>query len=374
MPRKVQTQSSVVPLVSVIVPVFNGEHFIGACLDSILGQSLTDIEVIVVNDASTDSTREIVQEYAARDVRIELIDNEVNLDSYAARIRGFNRAIGRYIAACDSDDQMPPDALRQLVDAAEKTEADIVDGRIRELDGESIGRALPVYDPFNVKTGKAFVMAMLRNCRGWNICSKLFRRSVWCRAKHSLPTAQWHTADDLLTCFAIGLESVRYQGISEPVYLYRHPKTHAFSSQEKALKNAANHLEVLEVLFAIARQKQLDDEFSEQLDRLTKHVLLSLARNLHSDAAIRNAVSLKIGSTIGMDYTRWAVERGLLRGDNESRKAKRWSLRRLLPLPGKFLRYALESGSDECWVTLRRAYGAARQRGWRAVMQEIIEV
>ncbi len=198
---------SVTPLVSVIVPVFNGEHTLGACLDSILGQSLSDINVIVVDDASVDGSREIVAEYSAHDSRVKLLTNATNMKSYGARIRGINHACGRYIGACDCDDQMPRDALRQLFNAAERSGADIVHGRAREL---CSGRGLPVYDPLAVKTGEAFVMSMLRNFRGWNLWGKLFRGDVLRRAVCFLPEGCWHTADDLLICFAMGLEKRLY--------------------------------------------------------------------------------------------------------------------------------------------------------------------
>ncbi len=121
----------------------------------------------------------------------------------------------------------------------------------------------------------------------------------------------------------------------------------------------------------IAGQRQLAGKFQELFARLTRHVLLSMIRNLHPDIAIRNAVALEIESTIGTEYALWAVERGLLGDDG---REKTGGVGCLAALPGKFLRHVLNCGSHECWVTFRRACGAARRRGWRTVAREMTEM
>ena len=116
------------PKVSVIVPVYNVEKFIRRCLISIQQQSLDDIEIIVVNDATPDNSMAIVQELAKDDHRITILNHEKNLGPMCTRETGYMAAIGDYITFCDSDDYMPKDALEKLYSTAVASNADIVSG------------------------------------------------------------------------------------------------------------------------------------------------------------------------------------------------------------------------------------------------------
>ncbi|MDR2107038.1 MAG: glycosyltransferase [Holosporaceae bacterium] len=113
------------PKVSVIVPVYKTERFLRECLDSILGQSLRDIEVICVNDASPDNCGAILREYAAKDKRVKIIEHGRNLGSAIARNSGTDAAKGEYIAFADSDDRLHPDMLKILYDEIIKGDFDV---------------------------------------------------------------------------------------------------------------------------------------------------------------------------------------------------------------------------------------------------------
>ncbi len=99
--------------VSVVIPVYNTEKYLPACLDSILGQSLKDIEVICVNDGSRDGSLSVLEAYAARDARLTVISQE-NRGQSTARNAGMDKARGEYLCFCDSDDMLTPDALETL--------------------------------------------------------------------------------------------------------------------------------------------------------------------------------------------------------------------------------------------------------------------
>lgn len=109
--------------ISVIVPVYNVEEYLRKCLDSVLNQTLRDIEIICVDDGSTDSLWEILKEYAQKDDRIKLIQKE-NGGLSSARNAAMQVAKGDYIGFVDSDDWIDPDFLRKLYVAAEKYGAD----------------------------------------------------------------------------------------------------------------------------------------------------------------------------------------------------------------------------------------------------------
>ncbi|MHB9155901.1 MAG: glycosyltransferase family 2 protein, partial [Endomicrobiales bacterium] len=95
------------PSITVILPVFNGARYLGSAIESILGQSFTDFELLIINDGSTDASDRVARSY--RDPRIRIIDNESNLGLIASLNRGIELARGEYIARQDADDLSLPD-------------------------------------------------------------------------------------------------------------------------------------------------------------------------------------------------------------------------------------------------------------------------
>ena len=121
-------------VVSVIVPVYNVEQYLCECIDSVLAQSLGDLEVLLVDDGSTDRSGEICDEYVARDCRVKVFHKK-NGGLSSARNVGIEMATGKYIIFIDSDDYwLEKDCLMKLIDTAECFKADIVRGEYREVD------------------------------------------------------------------------------------------------------------------------------------------------------------------------------------------------------------------------------------------------
>lgn len=111
--------------ISVIVPVYNVEEYLEECLDSIINQTLEDIEIICVNDGSTDNSLKILEKYSQKDERIKIISQE-NQGLGATRNVGMEHAIGEYISFIDSDDYISKDAFKSLYDNAITNNSDIV--------------------------------------------------------------------------------------------------------------------------------------------------------------------------------------------------------------------------------------------------------
>ncbi len=111
--------------VSVVVPIYNAERYIWDCLDSVLAQTLEDIEVICVDDGSTDSTPSILALYAKQDKRVKIVTQQ-NLYAGVARNRGIQEAKGKYIYFLDADDFIDKDLLEDAYLSAEQVGADIV--------------------------------------------------------------------------------------------------------------------------------------------------------------------------------------------------------------------------------------------------------
>lgn len=114
--------------VSVILPVFNAQETLAECIESVLAQSLRDFELICINDASSDGSQRIIDDYCARDPRIVSVVNESNIGHGASRNRGIRLARGAYIFHIDPDDTIPADALSALHACAMRYGSDIVRG------------------------------------------------------------------------------------------------------------------------------------------------------------------------------------------------------------------------------------------------------
>ena len=113
-------------MISVIVPVYNVEPYLHKCLDSIINQTYSDLEILVVDDGSTDRSGEICDEYVKQDERIQVFHTE-NKGLSAARNLGLGRATGDWVGFVDSDDWIEPDMYELLLKRAIETEADVVE-------------------------------------------------------------------------------------------------------------------------------------------------------------------------------------------------------------------------------------------------------
>ena len=117
--------------VSVVVPVYNCHEFLKECLDSLRNQMFGNIEIIVVDDGSDDGSDFIAQEFANTDSRFTLL-RQPNIGVGAARNRGLEAASGQWIVFVDADDILLPDAIRQMLDAATTSGANLVFGKIKK--------------------------------------------------------------------------------------------------------------------------------------------------------------------------------------------------------------------------------------------------
>lgn len=140
------------PKVSVIVPVYNVEKYLARCLESIINQTLQDIEIICINDGTTDNSGDILEEYAKKDSRIKII-TQTNSGLSEARNRGMREAKGDFIGLVDSDDYIDTNFFEALYEAATANDADIAcAGIIRE--GEKYKKVFLEYE--HIQTANSF--------------------------------------------------------------------------------------------------------------------------------------------------------------------------------------------------------------------------
>lgn len=165
--------------VSVIIPVYNTEKYLGDCLNSVCNQTLSNIEIICINDGSTDNCKNILEQYALRDSRIKIIHQENKGLSYS-RNQGLEVAKGEFIQFVDSDDMLVENALEYAVDVAERNNLDVFyfDAQVN-YESVELEQKHPTYQTYynradkynNVVTG-AQLFSML-------IADNKFRMAAW---------------------------------------------------------------------------------------------------------------------------------------------------------------------------------------------------
>ena len=196
--RKKNTKNGKVTKVSVIVPVYNAGEYIGQMLDSVLGQSMQEIEIICVNDGSTDNSGEIIRSFMDRDSRIMLLE-QPNINAGAARNQGLLHARGKYVVFWDADDQFHRRALELMCRKMQKTQADICvcgvcefvqGGKMYETDGYLKTDLIPDKDPFN----KFDLRDTIFNFGSNMVWNKMFRRKFL--VSHQLRFQEIRQAND----------------------------------------------------------------------------------------------------------------------------------------------------------------------------------
>ena len=201
--------------VAVIIPVYNVEKYLPQCLDSVINQTLSDIEIICVNEGSTDNSGEILAQYAAKDKRIKVI-NQQNQGLSAARNAGLKIAMANYISFIDSDDFVHPQFLEILYNAIQTGNSDIAGCNFAKIsDDKEIlkieNTSSKIYTPaLNVLLDK-------RNFIHFNVWNKLYRRE----AIQNISFVEGIYYEDWIfnTCVFAQIKSFAW--INSPLYGYR---------------------------------------------------------------------------------------------------------------------------------------------------------
>lgn len=223
--------------VSVIVPVYNVEKYIGECADSIIGQSLKNIEIIFVNDGSTDSSLQILREYEKKDDRVVVID-KANQGVSSARNSGIDAARGKYMAFVDSDDWIDKYMYEILYDAAETHDADIVCCGWKNFPKNGCSRkdCLPkkfeVYeDWFTAKRRRESI----------NIWNKLYKGSLIAENELHFNTNISYAEDE---CFNLCVYPLTKRVVSVPAKLYNYRVRESSATFSSTKKKFANYINV----------------------------------------------------------------------------------------------------------------------------------
>ncbi len=221
------------PVITIIIPVYNTEKYLRKCLDSLLAQTYTNIEIVLVDDGSTDSSGKICDEYAEKYSHIKVIHKK-NGGLSSARKAGAENAIGEFITIVDSDDWIEPDMIARMV--ATKLEKDVdlvICSYCREYENNSF--PVHIFDGDKTFWGKEYQDKIYRRLYGpvddemkspekldslGSVCMKLYPKEIIKEADF-IPTSEVGSAEDVLLNISIlnKLNSAAY--IDRPYYHYR---------------------------------------------------------------------------------------------------------------------------------------------------------
>lgn len=202
------------PAISIIVPIYNMEHLMRRCIDSLLAQTFTDYELLLIDDGSKDGSWSICQEYARKDARISIYHKE-NGGLSDARNYGLSKAIGKYTIFADPDDWVSPEGLDCLYATAEREQADMTMCDLYREDEYS--RHYVCQRPQSLQA-EDVLKELFANIQGFTV-NKLIRRDVYTRFGISYPKGIYG-CEDQYTMAAILLHDIKIA--YEPVAFYHY--------------------------------------------------------------------------------------------------------------------------------------------------------
>ncbi len=168
--------------VSVIVPVYNDEHYLSRCLDSIICQTYSNLEIILIDDGSVDRSGSICDSYKKRDSRIVVIHKE-NGGLSSARNAGLRIASGKYLAFVDSDDWIDKDIYNHCIAIIKSTDCDVVDFSCVFTDGEPMEPYSNTHNKLEIIEGKEilrdYLLRGLIDKTPFSVCRKLYKRCLF---------------------------------------------------------------------------------------------------------------------------------------------------------------------------------------------------
>ena len=253
--------------ISVIVPVYNVSEYLAQCMDSIINQTFEDIEIICVNDGSTDDSLKILEEYREKDERIIIISQE-NQGQGVARNVGMKVARGNYIFFMDSDDFIKLNALELLHENAVSNNSDVVFYRFyKYVDGEEIPSPMFNFEEefpnadfndftFTYNDAKGFVLN-----NAFSPWSKLYSRRFF-DANPDFHFPEQIAFEDVPPHVMLMIRASRISFVPEFLYCYRYNEASSVNNPESAF----DILKIVEMVIDFIERSNLEEEFRLDLD------------------------------------------------------------------------------------------------------------
>ena len=281
------------PTISVIIPAYNAEQFLEKTLDSVLAQTFRELEIIVVNDASTDGTAAIIDRYATQDPRIRVLHKVKNEGVSWARNHALELATGEYLMFVDSDDWIEPDTCARALDALTKHRADLVMwSYIREVgsesrpkrifDGDRIFDADAVREKLYLRMVGASAQELSQPENADALCTiwgKLYRRDLIEQHQIRFPDIRkTGTYEDGLFNLEVMAHVKKAVFLDESFYHYRRSLDNSLTTAYKA-DMPQKWKYMFEVIREHIQKNRLGEDFSQALSNRIALGLISLGIN-----------------------------------------------------------------------------------------------
>lgn len=267
-------------LVSVVIPVFNAAPYLDECLRSIAGQSFKSIEIIIINDGSTDNSEEVIKKYSSSDSRIKYFSQDNHGLGYT-RNRGISLTEGQYIFFLDSDDTIPRNAIQKLVEAASKEEADYSAGKVLRFNKER--KYVPIRHLEFKLYKKSETTTVSQNpeiLQDSIACNKLWKKDFL--VKNELSFTEGKLYEDLALTLKAAVLANKIAVIDDVVYHWRVREEEgqpSITQEQMKLHNTLDRLHALQSNRLWLRQAGVRDRVMEEndlkslLDVLRLHVI-----------------------------------------------------------------------------------------------------
>lgn len=255
-------------LVSIIVPIYNAEKYLDSCIQSVLRQTYTNWELILIDDGSTDKSGRIAEEYGFADERITVF-HQKNLGVSLARNQGIDEATGNYVVFLDADNELIEDCLAKTVNIAEETNADVVAGRSCENQ--------ELFQDRIIWTGaEALENSLKDHLFTYSACAKLIRREFIGKTRF---TPDIRINEDSYFVFQLLCKQNVFVLTNDVIYFYR-----ANSESSSRTVFSEKYFDILKV--SDLKYKKIEEQFPQMHD-LAKNMLLKARMNVLRILAVR---------------------------------------------------------------------------------------
>lgn len=213
------------PKISIVIPAYNVGNYLQECLDSVRNQTFSDIEAIVVNDASPDNVGEVAAQAAAQDARIRVVTNNPNMGTHRTRMAGVENASGEYTFFLDGDDALKPDMCEQLAAEIDKHPVDVLHfGLTVVATNDLLENERQAFETFNNtptpdSTGEDIVRDIFDESRGykvdWRVTQRLYKTSLLKKAFAAMTRDRLGRSQDGYECFVVSAFAQSYHSCKD---------------------------------------------------------------------------------------------------------------------------------------------------------------
>lgn len=255
--------------VSVIIPIYNVEDYLAECLESVINQTYTDLEILCINDCSTDHSLAILNEYAQKDSRIIILENEINSGLAYTRNAGLKRAVGTYILFVDSDDIISADLVESCMSVS--CGNDMVCFDYRQFIGKEVYARQSAYKiKDGLYTGEAFFAeSVSQDSIIFAAWSKLLSRSFLLENQISFYNGILY--EDMLFSFQCYIRAKRVYSLNEKLYGYRLRKQ-SIMTADIADRNIESYIISIGELMKLYLQAEFDDKMGYAIEGYIRKV------------------------------------------------------------------------------------------------------